>query len=407
MAGLLPVYNRIDLDIAYGKGSYIYGRNGKRYLDCTSGVAVNCLGHCHPDLVAALKEQSETLWHISNLFVIEQAEELAALYTENSFADYVFFCNSGTEAVECAIKTVRKYHDANGEPEKFRIISFTGAFHGRTLAAIWAGKRDPYMQEGFGPPVDGFDNVEFNNLQAVYDAITPETGAILVEPVQGDGGIRPCDPVFLQGLRDICDEKGLLLCFDEVQCGAGRTGTLFAHERYGIMPDIMSMAKGIGGGIPLGACLTTKEAAKGMTAGTHGTTYGGNPLATKIGKTVFDHISQQHFLRQVQETGVNFSIKLENLRAAMPDVIKDVRGVGCLKGVGLHSGYDAKDVCRRAPEHGLLAAPAADNVVRLLPPLNISAEETAEAVEMLGACLRTLRDEKHAGSGVRQAAAIR
>lgn len=390
MAGLFPVYNRIELDIDYGKGSYIYEKNGKKYLDCTSGVAVNCLGHCHPDLVRVLNEQSERLWHISNLFRIDASESLAASYIDKSFADYVFFCNSGTEAVECLIKTVRKYHDANGEPDKFRIISFTGAFHGRTLAAIWAGKRDPYMQEGFGPPVEGFDNVEFNDLQAVYDAITPETGAILVETVQGDGGIRPCNPVFLKGLRDICDEKGLLLCFDEVQCGAARTGTLHAYEYYGVEPDILSAAKGIGGGIPLGACFATEEAAKGMTFGTHGTTYGGNPLATSVGAEVFKHISDHDFLKRTQEAGLTFSLKLERVRARYPHVVRQIRGIGCLKGIQLHDQYDAKQVCRDITWYGLLAAPAGENVIRLLPPLNISDDEIDEAVNALASYFDTL-----------------
>jgi len=380
---LLPVYNRINLDISHGKGSFIYSRSGKRYLDFATGVAVNCLGHCHPDLVAAMRRQSEKIWHISNLFVIEEAEALAKKLTGATFADYVFFCNSGTEAVECLIKMVRKYHDAVGNPNKFRIISFNGAFHGRTLAALWAGKRDPLMQEGFGPPVDGFDNVPFNDLEAVKAAITPDTGAILVETVQGDGGVRPCGKQFLQDLRRLADERDLLLCLDEVQCGAGRTGKLYAYEHYGIIPDIMASAKGLGGGIPLGACLATAKAAQGMTAGSHGTTYGGNPLATAIGLAVFEHISRPDFLERVADIGAYLKQGLEEMAKDFPESILDVRGMGCL--LGIKTPYNVREACAKLAERGLLTAPAAENVVRLLPPLNLSHDEAELALEIIRA----------------------
>jgi acetylornithine/N-succinyldiaminopimelate aminotransferase len=383
---LLPVYNRINLDISHGRGSYIYSRSGRRYLDFATGVAVNSLGHCHPEMVSAVRRQSEKLWHVSNLFVIEEAEELAKMLTERTFADYVFFCNSGTEAVECLIKMARKYHDATGNPDKYRIITFTGAFHGRTLAALWAGKRDPYMQAGFGPPVEGFDNVEFNNVDAVRAAVTDETAAILIEPVQGDGGVRKATPEFLRALRKLADERGLLLCFDEVQCGAGRTGTLYAYEQYGVVPDILAGAKGMGGGIPLGACMASAKAAVGMTVGTHGTTYGGNPLATAVGQVVLRNLCAPGFLLHVREVGEYLAKRLEELRLRFPGEVEEIRGTGLLLGIKLRR--DVKETCRRLAEFGLLAAPAADGVVRLLPPLNVAREEADEAVSCLEAMFR-------------------
>jgi acetylornithine/N-succinyldiaminopimelate aminotransferase len=382
MSAVLPVYNRNPLEIAYGKGPYLHTTDGKRYFDCVSGVAVNCLGHCPDVLIDALQQQAQKLWHVSNIFTVPGMDALAKEITAQTFADKVFFCNSGAEAVECAIKMVRKYHDATGNPDKYRIITFTGAFHGRTLAAIWASKRDTMMQEGFGPPVEGFDNIPFHDIEAVKQAITPETGAILIEPIQGDGGIRMCDPVYLKALRQLCDEHGLLLCFDEIQCGYGRTGSLFAHQKMGVIPDIMTSAKGIGGGFPLGACLANDKAATGMTLGTHGSTYGGNALAMAVGKVVIDTVNQPAFLANVNERGAQLRTGLEALATSYPNVIKEVRGVGLMQGlqtVGL-----SKDFIATLQTHHLVAPAAADNVVRLLPALNITSahvEEILTAIE--------------------------
>lgn len=383
ITSVLPVYNRSPLEIERGEGPYLYTKDGARYLDFVTGVAVNCLGHCHPDLIKALETQAEKLWHISNIFKIPGMDEFAGKLTKNSFADTVFFCNSGAEAVECCVKMVRKYHDATGNPDKFHIISFTGAFHGRTLAAIWASKRDPMIQDGFGPPVEGFDNVEFGNLDAVRAAITPETGAILVEPVQGDGGIRPCTKEFLQGLRDIADEHGLLLCFDEIQCGMGRSGKLYAHEIYGVKPDILTSAKGIGGGFPLGACLATENAAQGMTAGSHGSTYGGNPLAMAVGKAVLDHVLADGFLDEVNRLSAKLKAGLESLAAKYPNVIAEVRGLGLM--LGLKTVPGNRDFITKLAEHKLLCPAAADNVVRLLPALNITDAHIDEALAAIEA----------------------
>lgn len=383
ITSVLPVYNRNPLEIERGEGSYLITKDGKRYLDFVTGVAVNCLGHCHPKLVEALQKQSEKLWHISNIFTIPGMDEFANALTKNTFADTVFFCNSGAEAIECCIKMVRKYHDATGNPDKYRVISFTGAFHGRTLAAIWASKRDPMMQEGFGPPVEGFDNIPFGDLQAVRDAITPETGAILVEPVQGDGGIRPCTPEFIQGLRQIADEHGLLLCFDEIQCGMGRSGELYAYQHYGVKPDIMTSAKGIGGGFPLGACLATEKAAQGMTNGSHGSTYGGNPMAMAVGKAVLGEILADGFLDQVKKNSAILKEKLLGVQKRYQGVIGEVRGLGYI--LGLQTIPANKDFAAALVNHGLLVPVAADNVVRLLPPLNITEAEIDEAIDAVEA----------------------
>jgi acetylornithine/N-succinyldiaminopimelate aminotransferase len=378
ITSVLPVYNRSKLEIERGEGVYLYTTDGNRYLDFVSGVAVNCLGHCPPILIDALHTQAQKLWHTSNLYKIPGMQEFADLLTDNSFADTAFFCNSGAESIECAIKMVRKYHDATGNPDKFRIITFTGAFHGRTLAAIWASKRDPFMQEGFGPPVDGFDNVEFGDIEAVRAAITPETAAILVEPVQGDGGIRPAGAKFLKQLRELADEHGLLLCFDEIQCGMGRTGKLFAHELYDIKPDIITSAKGIGGGFPLGACLATEKAAIGMTFGTHGSTYGGNPLAMAVGRVVVSEILKPEFLANVTKMGELLRAGLESLAKKYPSVIEDARGVGLIQGLKLIPNN--KDFSARLEDAGLLAPTAAENVLRLLPPLIINETHVNEAL---------------------------
>ncbi|PIR37556.1 MAG: acetylornithine transaminase [Alphaproteobacteria bacterium CG11_big_fil_rev_8_21_14_0_20_39_49] len=378
---ILPVYNRSKLQIERGEGVYLYTNDSKRYLDFMSGIAVNSLGYNHPKLVNALHIQSKKVWHLSNLYEIPGMEELADIITENSFADKVFFCNSGAEAIECCIKSVRKYHDATGNPNKFRIITFTGAFHGRTLAAIWASKRDPMMQEGFGPPVEGFDNVEFNNLEAVKEAITDETAAILVEPIQGDGGIRPADKKFLKGLRKICNDHKLLLCFDEIQSGIGRTGELFAHEHYDVKPDIVTSAKGIGGGFPLGACLLSEKAAKGMTLGTHGSTYGGNPLAMAVGQVVMQEVLSEGFLTNVEQQGKLLKDGLNKLAKKYIKVIAEVRGMGLMLGLKLIP--DNKEFVGKLQDKGLLAPAAADNVVRLLPPLIINERHVKKALSII------------------------
>jgi len=347
---------------------------------------VNVLGHAHPHLVAALTEQAGKLWHLSNLFRIEGGERLSHRLTESTFADTMFFTNSGAEALECAIKMARKYHAANGAPERNRIITFEGAFHGRTLATIAAGGNPKYL-EGFGPAMPGFDQVPFADLEAVKAAITPETGAILIEPVQGEGGVRTAPWAFLRALRALCDEKGLLLVLDEVQCGVGRTGKFFAHEWAGITPDIMAVAKGIGGGFPVGACLATEEAAKGMTAGTHGSTYGGNPLAMSVGNAVLDIVLADGFFDQVLATAGRLRQKLAELKDRHPAIIGEVRGEGLLLGIRTLVSNADMVVAMRA--EGMLAPTAADNVVRLLPPLNIGeAEIDAAFTKLDAACVR-------------------
>ncbi|MFD2252126.1 acetylornithine/N-succinyldiaminopimelate aminotransferase [Pseudochelatococcus lubricantis] len=399
---LLPTYARADVIFEKGEGVWLVARDGQRYLDLGSGIGVNALGYSHPALLAALAEQGGKLWHISNLFQNPQAERLAGRLVDASFADTVFFTNSGAEALECAIKTARKYHSADGHPERYRIITFEGAFHGRTLATIAAGGQQKYL-EGFGPKVDGFDQVPFGDWQALAAAIGPQTGGILIEPVQGEGGIRPVPPADLRRLRQIADDNGLLLIFDEVQCGVGRTGKLFAHEWSGIAPDIMAIAKGIGGGFPLGASLATREASKGMTLGTHGTTFGGNPLATAVGNAVLDVILAPGFLESVQEKAGLFRQRLAELKDRYPDVIADVRGEGLM--LGLKLKVPNTDFVRKALAHRLVVIAAGDNVVRLLPPLIISEAEIAEAVAGLGAVAETFvthadaenADERHAG----------
>ncbi len=378
---VLPVYKRSPLEITHGEGVYIFTRDGRRYLDCASGVAVNALGHCHPKLKNALQEQSEKIWHLSNLFRIPGLEEFAQELTAKTFADTVFFCNSGVEANECLFKMVRKYHDATGNPERFRIITFSGAFHGRSLAAIWASKRDAYMQEGFGPPVEGFDNVTWGDLDAVDRAITNETAAILLEPVQGDGGIRVANQEFFKALKQRCDQHGLLFCLDEVQSGMGRTGSLYAHEQYGITPDIMSSAKGLGGGFPLGACLATAKAAQGMVLGTHGSTYGGNALAMAVGRTVLAEVSKPEFLAHVKKISMILKEKLEAVALAYPQIISEVRGMGLL--LGIKTVGDNKLFAEKLSCSGLLTAPAADSVLRIIPPLIITEEQVEELMSMI------------------------
>lgn len=380
-SSVLPVYNRTPLEIEKGEGAYLFTKDGKRFLDFVSGIAVNCLGHCHPKLVEALHRQSEKLWQISNIFQIPGLEAFADVITGHTFADNVFFCNSGAEANECAIKMVRKYHSAKGNEGKYKIITFNGAFHGRTLAALWASKRDALMQEGFGPPVEGFINVEYKNVDAVKAAIDSHTAAILIEPIQGDGGIRTCCPECLQELRQLCDEHDLLLVFDEIQCGMGRSGSLYAYMDYGVTPDILTSAKGIGGGFPLGACLASEKASQGMTLGTHGSTYGGNPMAMAVGKAVLDEILSDGFLANVKELGAILRDGLEAIAKEYPTLIKEVRGTGLI--LGIQTIPENKEFIETLLDHGLLAPAAAENIVRLLPPLNISQAHIDEALSAI------------------------
>jgi acetylornithine/N-succinyldiaminopimelate aminotransferase len=383
---LLPTYARIDIAFEKGEGAWLTAADGERYLDFGGGIAVASLGYAHPHLVEALTEQGKKIWHTSNLFRIPEGERLAQRLIDASFADTVFFTNSGAEAMECAIKMARKYQSANGCPEKYRIITFEGAFHGRTLATIAAGGNQKYI-DGFGPKVEGFDQVPFGDHEALKAAIGPETGAILIEPIQGEGGIRPVPSQCLRGLRQLCDEHGLLLIFDEVQTGVGRTGKLFAGELSGVTPDIMAVAKGIGGGFPLGACLATEEAAKGMTTGTHGTTYGGNPLAMAVGNAVLDVVLAPGFLEHVRQTGLLLKQRLAELQDKHPKIVELVRGEGLMLGVKLR--VNNGDFAAAARAERLLVIPAGDNVVRLLPPLVITEDEALEAVKRLdAACAR-------------------
>ncbi len=385
-SALLPTYARINLAFERGDGVWLTSTAGERFLDFGGGIAVASLGYGHPHLVAALNEQGAKLWHTSNLFEIPQAERLAKRLVEVSFADYVFFTNSGAEAVEGAIKTARKYQSAGGHPEKFHIITFAGAFHGRTLATIAAAGNPKYL-EGFGPKTPGFDTVPFGDIEAVKAAIGPQTGAILIEPIQGEGGIRAAPPHFLRALRDLCDTHGLLLMFDEVQTGVGRTGKLFAYELFGVVPDIMAIAKGIGGGFPLGALLATRDAARGMTVGTHGTTFGGNPLAASIGNAVLDVVLAPGFIERVGLLGLRLKQDLAGLQERHCGIISGIRGEGLMQGIALH--VPVNDFAAAVRAEGLLVIPAAENVARLLPPLIIGEAEISEAIVRFdAACLR-------------------
>lgn len=379
-AAVMGTYARQNLVFARGEGSWLFTEAGEAYLDFASGVAVNALGHAHPKLVGALTEQAGKLWHTSNLYRVAGQEKLAERLVEVTFADKVFFCNSGAEACEGAIKTARRYHFVNGQPERWRIITFEGAFHGRTLATIAAGGNSKYL-EGFGEPAGGFDQVPFGDLDAVQDMISDDTAAIMVEPVQGEGGVRTAPEGFLQTLRAICNEYGLLLIMDEVQSGVGRTGKLFAHEWSGITPDIMAIAKGIGGGFPVGAFLATAEAAKGMTPGTHGSTFGGNPLATAVGAAVLDAVLEPGFLDTVIARANRLSQGLAQLKDEYPGIVLDVRGKGLLAGVKL--APPVADVVKAVIGERLLAVGAGENVLRILPPLNVSDADIAEGLARL------------------------
>jgi acetylornithine/N-succinyldiaminopimelate aminotransferase len=387
IASVLPTYSRAPLTFVKGEGAWLIEADGRRFLDLGAGIAVNALGHAHPALTRALTDQAGTLWHTSNLYHIPQQQALADRLVDATFADTVFFTNSGTEACELAVKMARKYWYDKGHPEKVDIITFSGSFHGRSAAGIAAAGSEK-MTKGFGPLLPGFVHLEFGDHDAIAPAITDSTAAIMVEPVQGEGGIRPLPDACLKGLRDLCDQHGLLLILDEVQCGVGRTGKLFAHEWAGIAPDIMMVAKGIGGGFPLGAVLASESAASGMTAGTHGSTYGGNPLGCAVGCAVMDIVNDPGFLAEVNRKSGLLRQKLEGVVAAHPDVFEAVRGAGLM--IGLKCKANNLDVVTAGYAQGLLTVPAADNTIRLLPPLNITDAEIGMAIERLEAAATQL-----------------
>lgn len=381
-SAVMNTYARSPIAMDRGEGVYLWDTEGRRYLDFFAGIAVSSLGHSHPKLVEALKSQAEKLWHVTNLYTIPAGEDLAKKLTRDSFADRVFFCNSGVEALEGTIKLARRYQTETGHPERYRVITVQGAFHGRSLATISAANNPKYV-EGFGPKVDGFDNVPFGNMNAVRDAIGPETAAILVEPIQGEGGIRPGDLQYLQSLRAAADEFGLLLLLDEVQSGNGRTGKMWAHEWAEIKPDAIATAKGIGGGFPMGAILATEDAAKGLPVGTHGTTFGGNPLAMAVGNAVMDVIQAPGFLAQVERVGAYFWDKLDGLVAAHPGVFDTHRGAGLMQGLVCVEAVPAGEFMAALRDNGLLSVPAAENTIRLLPPLIVEESHIDEAIAIL------------------------
>ena len=383
---LMPVYPRCGVRPVRGEGCYLYGEDGAKYLDMAAGIAVNALGHSHPALTDAIAKQAATLMHVSNLYGSPQGERFAQRLVDASFADTVFFTNSGAEAIECAIKTARRFHFANGNPERHTLITFDTAFHGRTIGAISATDQAK-LRDGFEPLLPGFRYSKFNDLDAALALIDDNTAGFMVEPIQGEGGIRVASPEFLIGLRKACDERGLLLVLDEVQCGYGRTGKMWAHELYGITPDIMAVAKAIGGGFPLGACLATEEAAKGMVFGTHGSTYGGNPLAMAVGEAVLDVIEAPGFLDNVAQMGARLRQSLEQMLPNHDHLFAEVRGEGLMLGLKLHS--DARRFVAHARDnHGLLLVSAGENVVRILPPLVIDESHIAECVEKLSEAAR-------------------
>ena len=387
---VMPTYARAPFEFERGEGSWLIATDGSRFLDFGAGIAVNSLGHAHPKLVAALEAQARRVWHVSNLYEIPEQKRLAVQLVDATFADTVFFTNSGAEAMEACIKAARKYWSAKGQPERNRIITFADSFHGRTLATISAAGQEKLVK-GFGPMLPGFDHVAFGDIELVKAAIGPETAAILIEPIQGEGGIRPVPHSFMRALRSLCDEHELLLILDEIQCGMGRTGTLFAHEQAGITPDLMGVAKGIGGGFPLGACLATEEAAVGMVAGSHGSTYGGNPLACAVGSAVVAEIARPEFLDEVKRKAGLLRQRLAGLADANPDIIAEVRGEGLMLGLRLHEGTVNGTFVAEARNAGLLTVPAGANVVRILPPLNISDEDLAEGVARLEATCQAMR----------------
>ena len=386
---ILPVHKRFDLIFKKGKGVYLYTKNSK-YLDFGAGIAVNALGHCNPKMVKAITRQAKKLWHVSNIYNTSELNNYAdKLVKHSEFADFVFFCNSGAESIECAIKMIRRHFFIKGQPHKNRIITFKGAFHGRTIATISAASKPKYL-EGFEPKLDGFDNVEFGNIDEVKKAINENTAGILIEPIQGEEGIRVSSKEFIKSLRKLCDEKELLLAFDEVQCGMGRTGKLFAHEFYETKPDIVSTAKAIAGGFPLGACLATKNASDGMTFGVHGTTYGGNPLAMAVADSVLEVMLKKNFLRNVCETGLFLKNTLIEIKNNFPNIIDEVRGEGLMLGIKINEKIENNQIVKKFIEHKFLTIPAGENVIRILPPLIIKKKHVKEARRKITSALNEL-----------------
>src|SRR5215469_6198491 len=381
----MPTYGRWDVAVDRGEGCYLWATDGKKYLDFTSGIAVTSLGHCHPHVIEAVTKQATTLWHSSNLFNIPGQQRLAQRLVDNSFADTVFFNNSGAEAVELSIKVARKYQSETGHPEKYRIIGCTGSFHGRSFATLAAAGAEAYLR-GFGPVMDGFDHVAWNNLNEMRAAVTPETAGIIVEPVQGEGGVRAPSADYLKGLRAICDEFGLMLIYDEVQCGMGRTGKLFAHQWSGVNPDIMAVAKALGNGLPIGACLATEKAAVGMVPGSHGSTFGGNPLAMAAGNAVLDIMLEPKFFAHIEAMGRLLRTKLATLVEAYPKLFAELRGAGLL--LGIRCVVSAPEFVTKLRENGLLTLTAGENVLRILPPLIVGEREIDEATDIISKVAR-------------------
>ena len=385
---VLPSYSRANLRFVKGEGVWLFTENGEKYLDMGAGIAVNCLGHANPHLTKILTDQAGNLWHTSNLYQIPNQEKLANNLVQSTFADTVFFTNSGTESMECAIKMARKFHHSNNDPDRTEIITFENSFHGRSLAMISAAGSEK-LTKGFEPILSGFIQIQYNNIEQLTEVVSAKTAAIVLEPIQGEGGIIPAQERFLSQVKKLCLENGILLILDEIQCGVGRTGTLFAYEEYNVMPDIMAIAKGIGGGFPLGACLATERAAQGMTAGTHGSTYGGNPLACAVGNAVLEIINDQKFLDKVKNKSLLLKQKLAYLLDQHPDIFEEVRGKGLM--IGLKCKILNTDLVNAGYQKGLITVPGGDNTVRLLPPLNITNEEIDLAVTMLDKCANHLK----------------
>ena len=392
---ILPTYNRSNLSFERGQGSWLETKSGERYLDFSSGIAVNSLGHCHPKLVQAITDQASKLWHTSNLHRIDLQEKLADFLVSNSFADKIFFTNSGAESVECAIKIARKFFYEKGNKKKNKIITFEGSFHGRTLGTI-AASGEKKLTRGFEPNLQGFDRVPIKNLDKIYELISERTAAILIEPIQGEGGIRCFEREFIKELRKICNENDSLLIFDEVQCGIGRTGTLFAYENFNVVPDIVAIAKGLGGGFPIGACLATEEASIGMVYGTHGSTYGGNPLACAVAYAVLKEITNDGFLDNVIRNAIILKQKLSQVIDEYPDIFEDVRGEGLM--LGLKCRVDSSEVVRAGYDERILCVGAADNVVRILPPLNISESDIQLGINKLEKIAKKLLRKRDNGA---------
>jgi len=387
ISAVMPTYGRWDVAVDHGEGCYLYATDGRKFLDFTSGIAVTSLGHCHPALIEAVTAQAKKLWHVSNLFQIPGQQKLAERLVANSFADTVFFNNSGAEAVELSLKVARKYQSETGHPERYRVIGCHGSFHGRSFATLAAAGAEAYLK-GFGPVMDGFDHVAFNNLNEMRAAITKETAAILVEPVQGEGGVRAPSADYLKGLRAICDEFGLLLVYDEVQCGMGRTGKLFAHEWAGVPPDVMAVAKALGNGFPIGACLATEKAAVGMVPGTHGSTFGGNPMAVAAGNAVLDVMLAPGFFERAQRVSRLLQDQLTTLVGAYPKLFAELRGSGLLLGIRCQPALTAGDFVGKLRANGLLCLTAGENVLRILPPLIVGEAEIAEGMAILNKVAR-------------------